>query len=98
MPTDDNKNYPESYNRLKEFEARPEVRAAFKRLHEMPVWTKEKALEAFKNLPTREYVQVGYGYIAKGSGNLVVVDESHAHREHVFPLYKKVWSDANENE
>lgn len=93
MPTDDNKNYPDSYNRLKEFEAREDVRQAFKRLHEMPCWTVEKALEAFKDLPTYELQVIGYGYIAKGSGNLVIVDESHAHRDHVFPIYRKVWSD-----
>lgn len=95
MPTDDNKNYPEWYNRLKEFESRPEVREAFKRL---PCMTVEEALEAFKNVPLPEYQVIGYGYIAKGSGKLVVVDESHSHHDHVFPIYRKVWVDKNENE
>ena len=90
--------YKKSEETLKEFEARPEVREAFKRLHEMPCWTVEEALEAFKNIPLPEYQVIGYGYIAKGSGKLVVVDESHSHHDHVFPIYKKVWVDKDENE
>lgn len=89
MPTDDNKNLPESYNRLKEFEAREDVRQAFKRLHEMPCWTVEAASEAFRGVEVhRQYEKVGYAYIAKESGNLVVVDERHSHLDHVFPIYR----------
>ena len=35
------------------------------------------------------YTQVGQAYIAKQSKELYVVEQTHAHLPHVFPIYRK---------
>lgn len=41
----------------------------------------------------KEATPIGYGYIAKGTGNLVLCEEKFASLPHVFPLFKMTETD-----